>query len=461
MHVSSTSRGIRNSSKVSCHVSAGIQLIFHSLSATDREDFISLSSFMSHQQNVMFRGMSDKESFLISFGNLLCEMCSEQSDGVDPEDFYQKCRINSFKVGDASNSLRSIMLDLKSNLTFIHDNYEHLGYDSNVGNLSQSLLERINVYFWQGNSITQIRGSRIIEKEDGHRWKITRLKDPKEKPLSCPIAIPVLGYGSVITSLQSVIASEQNVSGYNWNATPDYIEEEVKLDSDDYINTKVGDLYLNPELHQDSILSNSSATSDDSSESSSSADDSSSSDSSSSSASNDEEFTMMCDWLTKRVIWPLRFPKILFLQLLRFNYEGVRVQKINTGMSIPSLLDLTGLIKTEPCCKESCKYQLTGATVYKSDKSHANENEDDVGHYFSFMKEEENEFKRYELDMWKKIDDDKVSYFIVANDERKCIETDIKVVKERVFLGVLGGKTKKKDTFATILLYKSSCKCSR
>jgi hypothetical protein len=353
------------------------------------------------------------------------------------------------------------MLDLKSNLTFIHDNYEHLGYGSNVGNLSQSLLERINAYFWQGNSITQIKGCRIIEKEDGHRWKITRLKDPKEKPLSCPIAIPVLGYDSVFTSLRSVIASEQNVSGYNWNASPDYIEEEVKLDSKAYINTKVGDLYLNPELHQDSISSNSSTLSDNSSESASSSVDSSSSDSSSSSASNEEEFDMMCDWVTKRVIWPLRFPKILFLQLLRFNYEGVRVQKINTGMNIQSQLDLTGLIKTEPCCKESCKYQLIGATIYKSDKSHKNENEDDVGHYFSFMKEEENKFKSHELDIWKKIDDDKVTSFIVTNDERKCIETDMKVVKEKVFLGVLGGKTKKKDTFATILLYKSKCKCCR
>jgi hypothetical protein len=454
MHVS-TSRGIKNVSKVSCHISAGIQLIFHSLSATDREDFISLSSFISNQQQKIFRALSDEESFLMSFGHLLFEMCAEQCGGIDPDDFYQKCRINSYEVGDASNSLRSMMLDIRSSLKFIHDNYHYLGYDTPMGDLSLSLLERINAYFWQGISITQIRGSRVIEKEDGHRWKLTRLKDPKEKPFSCPIAIPVVGYNSILPSLQSVIASEQIVSGYKWDATPDYIEEEVIIDSKDYIHINGGDLFLNPKLQQDS-----SSTSDDSSESCLSSNDGSSSASSSatSSASNDDKLNMMCDWVTKRVIRPLQLPKLLFLQLLRFNYEGVRVQKINTGMNIPYMLDLTGLIETELCCIECYKYQLSGATIYKSEKRFADEHEDDIGHYFSFMKEEEEDkHKTYKGDIWKKIDDEKVSSFLVTNDE--SVETDMKVVQERVFVGVLGGKTKKKDTFATILLYKSKCRC--
>lgn len=453
-----TSRGLKNRTKVSCHISAGIQLMFHALSHSDRADFISLSSSMSDQQQRMFRGMSDEEAFIISFGRLICDMCSEQPDGVDPDDFYEKCRINSFRVGDASNSLRSMMLDIRSNLKFIRDKCEHLGYDSNIGDLSSSLLDRIHTYFWQGISTTQIRGSRIVEKEDGHRWKITRLKEPKEKPFSCPIPIPVVGYHSLITSLHSVISSEQKVSGYIWDAISDYIEEEVKIDSKDYINTNGGDLYLNPELLPDSMSSNSSTTSDESS----SSDDCSSSGSStsSSSASNDEELDMMRDWVTKRVIRPLNLPKIMLLQLLRFNYEGTRVRKINAGMNIPYMFNLTGLTESELCCEECYKYHLSGATMYKADTSDSDE--DDVGHYFSFMKEEDEDDKRrsHEWDVWKKIDDDKVSTFVVTNDESNFIETGMKIVKERVFLGVLGGKTKKKDTFATILSYKSKCRCS-
>jgi len=455
-----TSRGIKNRTKVSCHISAGIQLMFHALSQSDRADFILLSSSMSDQQQLMFRGLGEEEAFIISFGRLICEMCSEQPDGVDPDDFYQKCRINSFRVGDASNSLRSMMLDIRSNLKFIQDKCEHLGYDSTIDDLSSSLLDRMHTYFWQGISTTQIRGSRIVQKEDGHRWKITRLKEPKEKPCSCPIPIPVVGYHSLVTSLHSVISSEQKVSGYKWDAIPDYIEEEVKIDSKEYFNTNGGDLYLNPELLLDSMSSNSTTSSD---ESSSSEDCSSSgSSTSSSSASNDEELDMMRDWVTKRVIRPLSLPKIMLLQLLRFDYEGTRVRKINAGMNIPYTFNLTGLIESELCCEECCKYHLSGAVMYKADESNSDENEDDVGHYFSFMKEEDEDHNRrsHEWDVWKKIDDDKVSTFLVTDNESNYIETGMKVVKERVFLGVLGGKTKKKDTFATILLYKSKCRCT-
>jgi hypothetical protein len=99
-------------------------------------------------------------------------------------------------------------------------------------------------------------------------------------------------------------------------------------------------------------------------------------------------------------------------------------------------------------------YSLIGAVVHTGAIEGKSSDDDEHGHYISYMKGGWSIERTGEI--WKKIDDEKVTTFFVTNGDYNE-QTELKTIPKKSLCALFGGKTKKKDHFATILMYKLKC----
>jgi hypothetical protein len=100
---------------------------------------------------------------------------------------------------------------------------------------------------------------------------------------------------------------------------------------------------------------------------------------------------------------------------------------------------------------DQCLYHLDGAIVYQDDQESRHELEPlNHGHYVCYFKEKG--MGSNEKDLWKKVDDDKVTIFIVDNGIIPY--QDKKIVSRKALCRLFGGKTRNNKYFATLFMYK-------
>jgi len=475
MHPSS--RGIKNISRVSCHISCGLQLIYHALSPTCRNNLIELSRVPVHAHvstENMNEGGGDVNGkvlallILLEFGIIFRQMGERRDDGIDASNLYQlfASKIDSTNVGDAGASLRTILRILRQSLeecsSSINNNNNNnnnnsisksdhqVGNETEITLLAKSILDDCNTFFWKGTLSHQITGTmltacRTTGNDTNETCRVMRSKPSQERPWPCPVPIPVKGYRTITVSLCSIVSSSQSINGYEWDAInqSEYKEERCVLENNAVSNTNRSSIARGVAVDSEQA-DNYQSASDSSDDSCSSASASGSSSSSSSSSSSDMSIEEYMQWKTKKTVCPVSLPNVIILHLSRSEYKGGRIKKVTDGIDVPFELDLNG-------CGIGHNYELAGAIVHK-DEVDARSNDDESGHYLSYMKEETGSNHLGHNKMWKKIDDERVYPFEVG----RChsLNTKQKVVSPEALAAMFGGKTRKKSNCATILMYK-------
>lgn len=475
------SRGIKNSSGVSCHLSSALQIIYHAIPQYCRKDVILLSKKLPK----VVEPPVNLVSIIIELGNVIEKMgmplMDENSyekdnslifnynrdDGVDASVLYKLLanakKADYLKIGDAGASLRAMLGLLAQALEeCMAKTRKGDGYDDEIISLAQKIHKCLTSLFWMGSLCHQIVGTKKF-KECGEgcisKYKKVRSKAPKVRPLPCPLTIPVRGKRSIHASVSSLIASEHPIIGYDWDKLDhnEYNEDKHTIDEANSISCSMKNVNItNNHINEDSPSTCSDHSSDsfdsnsDSSQSSSSSSCSSSS-SSSSSMSSDNRFDMYEHWRTNKVIRCKTFPQVLILQLNRSEYKGGKVQFIKDGIKVPFELSFDKDIELEGTTGSTYEYLLIGAVVHKDGKRTISP--DEHGHYLSYMKGEHFKPDNDEDQLWMKIDDENVTAFVVGNANSKPA-TGLKVIPRRSLCAMFGGNTKKKDNCATLLIYK-------
>lgn len=444
--------GIRNVYGESCHVAAALQVIFHSLPDKCLSNITSLNTIIK---------ISDRQdqslTFLREFSILLSQMTNElsegedtgdavQKNGIDPTAFYQTLQnvVDCKNVGDAGSSTRSIISKLYESLEILAKEI------TNSRHISESIISDLNFLFRGGSICHELIRSRLEKVQDessqnsSGKYKIIKrrhIRAKKVKSLASPLPIPVRGYKSVSVALRSTLFSTQCIDGYKWENVD--FDEDI-IDMSEEKNNKI------IELMDDINLCDNSSTGDDdsssSSDSSGSSDSSSaSSDSSNTSSSSSQQSHDSYNWKTKRKSHPLSLPNILLLQLNRCEFYHGQKRLVEDPIDIPMTLQI-----------DSNYYHLIGA-VQHTDRPIDDIIDDNIGfgHYVTYMKRKQPwESYKIESNEWVKIDDHRVNSFQIQSSHASR-ESGIKSITEKQFCALLGGKTKKKRNFATMLLYKS------
>ena len=431
-----------------------------------------------------------------------------RKDGIDPTKFYKTLvNINVMNVGDAGTSLRSILgrmrealeeilVDASTETTITNTNTntntkdESQSSTKQIYEIVQTIHKQLLESFWSGRTSHEIIGSKLIQDGNGNgsaktfKAKCTRRKEKKERDMSCPLPISVKGYTSIEASLRSVMAGSQTIIGYDWDSqdSNNYTEEIVRMDEDMHIDEDVHDVNIvaglenvhvtssmvdsdGPKLHGASRsslgdTSNKSADSDsdDSSTTSSSSSLSSSSSSSSSLASSLDNFDQ---WRTKKVICPFSLPKVLILQLSRSEFKGGRVQLIPDAIHVPYSFEVAVHSNLHSIFQiNKVEYTLMGAVVHtdRGDASSLDREEDYIGtgHYVTYMKEIRNDHACPDDDheVWIKMDDEKVTTFLVGVGVGSAGQVHQKIISRNALCALFGGMTKRRNNFATLLMYK-------
>jgi hypothetical protein len=136
-------------------------------------------------------------------------------------------------------------------------------------------------------------------------------------------------------------------------------------------------------------------------------------------------------------------PEVLILQLPRSEYVHGRKQLSTIAINVLYELELDIPYK--------CFYRLDGAIVYQDDAGTHDLEPLDHGHYVCYFKEHDMESNQQEL--WKKVDDDKVT-MLVVDDGISVNKKDTGIVSRKALCRLFGGKTRNHKCFATLLMYK-------
>jgi len=473
-------RGIKNASGVSCHISSSLQVIYHAIPPKCREDVIILSERLSVSiGSKASGGIPEGKVFLFEVGNLFQlignsaieknsseknnALSFSRNDGVDPSTLYEVLapKIDSLRVGDACASLRAILGLLSQSLEeCINSSASSVLYcDDEITLLARSIDDCLNSLFWMGTLNHQIIGSRCVEEtieNSVYKYRLMRSKAAKDRPLPCPVTIPVRGKGNIKASVSSVVASEHPITGYNWESLEqsEYNEDKSMIK---HVEAKLVDGMKNVDLDaknindsdSDNSSSSSSKLSNDSYDS-----DSSTASSSSSCTSSDSSIDSCERWKTNKVIRCKGLPQVLILQLNRSEYKEGRIQLIRDGIHVPFELNLDDCIDSErgATCRSNT-YILVGAVVHKDKIDDRSNDEDEHGHYISYMKGETNNNDIDAEEIWKKIDDENVTAFIVGNNDSEP-RTNLKIIPRNSLCAMFGGNTKTKCNCATLLMYR-------
>ncbi|GFH48456.1 predicted protein [Chaetoceros tenuissimus] len=449
--------GIRNVYGESCHVAAALQVIFHSLSDKCLSNILSLNTIINTSDR-RYQSLT----FLREFSILLSQMTNESGEdgdtddalhknGIDPTAFYETLEnvVECKNVGDAGSSTRSILSKLYESLETLEKEIP------NSKLISESIISELNFLFRGGSICHELRRSRLEKVQDkssqnSSGCKIIKRKHSrakKLKTLASPLPIPVRGYKSVSVALRSTLFSTQYIDGYKWENV-DFDEEIIDMSeerSDNIIELMDGINLCDDRENSDncSACDDDSSSSSDSSESSDSS--SASSDSSDSSSSSSQQSHDSFNWKTKRISYPLSLPNIVLLQLNRSEFCNGLKRLVEDAIDIPMTLEI-----------DSNYYHLIGA-VQHTDRPIDDIIDDNIGfgHYVTYMKRKQpSESYKIESNDWVKFDDHRVNSFQIQSAQTSR-ESGIKSITEKQFCALLGGKTKKKRNFATMLLYKS------
>jgi len=186
-------------------------------------------------------------------------------------------------------------------------------------------------------------------------------------------------------------------------------------------------------------------------------DDSSTSSSSSSSSSSSCSSASLADcfahWRTSKIMRPVSLPEVLILQLSRSEFKQGRVQLISDAINVPYDFELES---NSSSSISSChQFRLIGAVVH-TDKNESSsldqeESRNGTGHYVTYIKEirQNSACQKDDQELWIKMDDDRVSTFQVGSGQAQQ-----KVISRNALCALFGGKTRRRNHFATLLLYK-------
>jgi hypothetical protein len=421
---------------------------------------------------------------------------TSRKDGADPTYFYQTLvNVNAMNVGDAGASMRSILGTMRQALDIVgapSSNADELDATSKrklIHDMVHTIHNQLQTCFWSGRASHELVGSKLIKiwEEKGGRgvtMQCRRRKERKERVLSCPIPIPVKGYATIEDSLYSVISGSQSVRSYDWESLDgkDYVEERVEIDVDDAsdadaknvseIVTELEHLDLSSKIKRDAVGSKLDGSSKSSSENiptdSSAIDtdadgdddesDSSTSSSSSSSCSSASSVDSFDHWRTSTITRPLSLPQVLVLQLNRSEFKQGRVQLISDAINVPYEFEFELNSHPHPSNSNCHRYHLIGAVVHtdRNDSSSLDRQEDGngngTGHYVTYMKEMRQNVTsclKNDQEVWIKMDDEKVSMFLVGSGQAQQ-----KIVSRNALCALFGGKTRSRNNFATLLVYK-------
>ncbi len=514
MYRNRTFVGLKNESGVSCHIASAIQLLLHAFKESELENLIHVSEYLVVEQNIKGCGnkaLSDGNlkdentksiNFIISFGRLAAALTRKSTDGscdenesIAPSAFYEiiSSKLNSLEAGDASSSLRVLILLLKQSIDnlyveYTNNNEKEILLDSKVLLALESLRNSLYTLFWNGTMSHQLSGSKIIEKVDDstgtkQRMKIIRCKPVKDRILPPMITIPMNSEGSpnnLTNSFNKIMNQSQPILGFDWETLQEteYEQNEVNLEPPVVSSTKVVNIdslhlndyqeNLNTSKEQsinksDSSLSSSSSSltssSSDSSSSSSSSSDSSRTTSSSSDESSSTINTLEKEkWITQKKVWLKNLPDILLFQLKRFEYKNRKTNVITKRIWIPPDIHFSQFYAHEKytSCDEKNKdsyllYNLSGAIVHTDQNDKNKSGQDDIGHYITYLRNKPNE--------WVKIDDEKVSAFFVSQERGKLVHNDAaqKTISLDQLLNMFGGSKSRKGSWcAFVLMYERS-----
>lgn len=476
--------GIQNSSKVSCHLSSAIQLLYHAIDEHDIGSFIRISRLLLSRKILELGDtqLSRDVDIIIHLGDIFNLISSQQMKNenadekqyIDPSNFYDSIsnKLDSSMPGDATSSLRVLLKLLNQSISYLCTNanlcIDNSDEQERLKIEVESLKRSLSTKLWKGIVTHQLIGSKLIVSE-GHHKQIIRSKPVKERQLPCIITLPMkkCGANDVIDAFNDVFSKPQFINGYNWNDLNEneYSEEVILLDEGDEIETKQDEDVLIENLDNQMNIANTEdfLKEDVSSVESSSSLSSSSSESSYSSTSSSS--TNIEEWKSEKRTWISSVPTHLIFHIKRFEYCGGKVQNISNTMNIPMDFSLCNSVARSTCCclgiKKCLKYTLTGAIVYNDDNSGEN-TIGDIGHYLCYFKMnnlENDDIKELYQD-WLKIDDEIVVPFSVSegtattsssgNEIRKTITQD-------QLLTLFGGTRTKSGYWSAFILLYNTC----
>ena len=476
--------GIQNRSGVSCHISSALQVLLHALNEQQLQSFLHLSTFLKSKKSeleILSREAQDcceETDFILHFGLFLAQIEKSQHDeddeSIDPTSLFNflSFKLDSTEAGDASSSLRILMQMLQQSIDFICQTNKVI-IDVKILDDFKALKKSLYESFWNGLMSHQISGSKSITEIDNvgiqHRVKTMRSKASKDRQLPTMITIPVNKNDAkgepknLVDSFNKLISQSQRIIGFDWEGLEEteYVQNKIDLGPVVSEDVNVNSLSLNDENQgQHASLENQLIQSKDSSSLSSSSS-SSSSFSTSSSDSTSSDSSTESGWITEKKVWLKNVPNTLLFQLKRFEYKQGKTCVMTNRIEIP--IDFH-LYEEENESLRACanldnnsslSYTLKAAIVYTEQNPRSRNNKDDIGHYLTYLRKNQNE--------WIKVNDEKVSSLHVTSKENEIDETlksdktndsKTKTVSWDQFLRVLGGlETEKGFWGAFVLMY--------
>jgi len=447
-------RGISNVTGVSCHLSSALQLIYHAIDQQTCKSLYRLSQILrsSPLPPLASNSVIDAASFLISFSSIIQAIDNNVGDeiisssyidslsfrkkgkrrAVDPSSFYLTISpiLDSTVVGDAATSFRTIFQTLHQSMEELMSSLNHntivsfridisgkigesgigIGKNANkhealnnemINSLRESILDvntRLQDRFWGGTTLHQILASKVEIKprqsnnSSQKKTRKTRYKPIQEKPLPCPLSLPIQKNYTLVQALESVFMKTQPIEGYSWEGVVDFIEKEEIIKDEKYVNaektneklqakviegvenltsalnlekedvdTAEAGSYQASYIRANNVDKNSPASFSFSSSPSSIS--SSSSLSSCSNATSSSFSSSLVDsvqdddgaWkICKVTRLTYQLPRVLIFHLKRFEYRAEKVCNIFTKLDVPVELDLTPFLQQkEAKCKPS------------------------------------------------------------------------------------------------------------
>ena len=305
--------------------------------------------------------------------------------------------------------------------------------------------------------------------EQQQGWiRVIRTKPTKEQSMPCPFSLPVIGHDDLVSSIKHTFRGRQSIQGYDWDSLDPsgYVEEQIELEetvedgeSSTARTMDRNDSEVETEREEESVslsplvvdmknldigngrgCSNqagqfSSSSNDDSSSCSSSSSSNSSFSSSSTSTSTTSDHSAATSdsyasstsssccskWKTAKSIRTSKLPKKLLFHLKRFDYEHEQGKLLSKPLRIPYEMDIRNYIddENEDDSTPSLRYLLSGAIVHVEDAGvDQSASDTSVGHYITYLaigQEGKSDETTANGDLWVKIDDSKVTPFIVTS----------------------------------------------
>jgi hypothetical protein len=260
-------RGIHNYTGVSCHLSAALQIICHSI--------VPLRCALIHIANNTLEGdktiaRPDGFETLILLGRFFRELTTTSTaTAVDPTSFYDQLtktttlRLDPNQLGDATVAARTILelvlqciKELETATT--QSPSETLATTTTTTNSMDindnnyrcwSIFLEIMEQSIGGTVIQALVGKRTIRNDDIHPHSINNVKGKtrktiqiqrqktKTRSMACPFPLPAMEQQQhpnyIIAALRTATILPRRMYGYNWDKAHDYQEEETVLEEEE------------------------------------------------------------------------------------------------------------------------------------------------------------------------------------------------------------------------------------